>query len=310
MKIVFFGTPEYVLPILKLVHKTYVTGPGKSPIVAVVTQSPKPMGRKQILSYSAIDKWAHDHKIDTYYEAKEMLEDNIDADLGILAAHGEIITKEVIAMFPQGILVVHPSLLPKFRGASPIQASIATGVTTTGVSIIRMDDKVDHGPIIAQFKEDIQDSDTSETLRARLFERSAEVLIEMLEPYIHNKIKPKVQDENEATFTTKILKDHAFIPEEVLRSVNSGQPKEDWEIKFVEGQTQTATPVLVDSFVRAMQPWPIAWTKMNEKRIKIMKSHLEENKFVIDEVQVEGKNAVTWSQFKQGYPNFSSLSEN
>ncbi len=300
MKIVFFGTPEYVLPILKLVHKTYVTGPGKSPIVAVVTQSPKPMGRKQTLSYSAIDKWAHDHKIDTYYEAKEMLDDNIDADLGILAAHGEIITKEVINMFPQGILVVHPSLLPKFRGASPIQAAIATGLTTTGVSILRMDEKVDHGPIVAQFKEDIQDSDTSETLRARLFERSAQVLIEMLEPYIHNKIKPRVQNEDEATFTTKILKDHGFIPEEVLKTVNNN-PTENWEIKFIEGQTQTANPVLVDAFVRAMQPWPIAWTKINEKRLKIMKSHLENGKFVIDEVQVEGKNAVTWKQFTEGY---------
>lgn len=303
MKIVFFGTPEYVLPILKSLHKRYVSGPGKSPIVAVVTQSPKPTGRKQILSYSAIDRWAHDHKIEIFYQAKELLEANLDVDLGILAAHGEIITKDVIDLFPQGILVIHPSLLPKFRGASPIQSALATGMETTGVSIIRMDPKVDHGGVVSQFKEDILPTDTSETLRARLFEKSAEVLIEMLEPYIQNKIKPKIQDEEKATFTTKILKEHAFIPEEVLKKVNVS-PVENWEIKFIKDYTQIANPHTVDCFIRAMYPWPVAWTIMDGKRIKLIKAHIEEDKLMIDEAQIEGKKPTTWRMIEFAYPSF------
>ena len=173
MKIVFFGTPDYVLPILTTLHKKFVTGPGKSPIVAVVTQSPKPVGRKQVITYSPIDHLAHEHGIPMHYSASELAIDGVEADIGILAAYGEIIRKDVIDLFPHGILVIHPSLLPKYRGASPIPAAIAAGDTTTGVTILKMDEKVYHGPIISQFKEDIVPTDTTETLRARLFERSA-----------------------------------------------------------------------------------------------------------------------------------------
>src|SRR3990167_7383010 len=153
MKIIFFGTPDYVLPILTNLHKKFVTGPGISPIVAVVTQSPKPTDRKRIILYTPVDKWAHEREIPTFYKAGELLKEDIVADLGICAAYGEIIPKTVINSFKFGILNVHPSLLPKFRGASPISAAIMAGDTQTGVSIIKMDEKVDHGPIITQFKE-------------------------------------------------------------------------------------------------------------------------------------------------------------
>src|SRR5512146_3102875 len=167
MKIVFFGTPYYVLPVLTKLHKKFVTGPGKSPIVAVVTQSPKPVGRKQILTYSPVDKWAHERGIETHYSSSELAMDKIEADIGILASYGEIIRKEVINLFPQGILVIHPSLLPKYRGTSPCPTAIADGETITGVSIIKMDEKMDHGPIVTQFKEEILPSDTGDSLRDR-----------------------------------------------------------------------------------------------------------------------------------------------
>lgn len=283
MKIVFFGTPEYVMPILTGLHKKFVTGPGKSPITAVVTQSPKPIGRKQIISYTPIDKWAHEHKIPICYSANELLENPVEGEIGILAAYGEIIRKDVINLFPQGILVIHPSLLPKYRGASPIPAAISAGETVTGVSIIRMDEKVDHGKIVAQFKEDILPTDTTETLRARLFERSAEVLVELLPPYMQGKVKPKDQDESEATFTKIMAKEDGFID----------LPGSD--------------PVGVERFIRAMLPWPAAWTNIQlnrageTRRIKLLKAHLENEELVLDEVQLEGKLPTTWKQFKEGY---------
>ncbi len=285
MKIVFFGTPDYVLPILTAIHKKFVTGPGKSPIAAVVTQSPKPVGRKQVLSYSPIDKWAHEHKIPTYYSANDLLESPPDATLGILASYGEIIKKDVINLFPQGILVIHPSLLPKYRGASPVPAAIAEGESETGVSIIKMDEKMDHGPIVSQSKESIAPDDNSETLRDRLFEKSAQILVEMLTPYIQGKINLKDQDESAATFTKLMKKEDGFI------------------------DLQKSDPHQAERFIRAMQPWPGAWTLLRlsategqaQKRLKLLKAHLEEEKLVLDEVQLEGKMPVSWKQFKEGY---------
>lgn len=285
MKIVFFGTPSYVLPILTKLHKAFVTGPGKSPITAVVTQPPKPVGRKQILTYSPIDKWAHEHKIPIYYSAKEIIENPPDATLGVLASYGEIIKKDVINLFPQGILVIHPSLLPKYRGASPIPAAIANRDEVTGCSIIRMDEKMDHGPIVTQFKEEILPEDNAETLRNRIFEKSADVLTEMLPAYIQGKITLKKQNDEEATFTKLMKKEDGFI------DINRKIPEE------------------VDSFIRAMSPWPGAWTFVYlptskgqvKHRLKLLKSHIEDGKLILDEVQLEGKGPVSWKQFKDGY---------
>jgi methionyl-tRNA formyltransferase len=287
MKIVFFGTPDYVMPILTLLHKKFVTGPGKSPIVAVVTQSPKPVGRKEIVTFSPVDHWAHEHKIPIHYSAQELAMDKVEADIGILASYGEIIKPEVIKLFPHGILVIHPSLLPKYRGASPIPAAIAAGDDLTGVTIFKMDEKVDHGPIVSQFKEEILPTDDGETLRARLFARSAEVLVELIEPYLQNKITPKKQDESKATYTKLITREDGFI--DLTRTV----------------------PVNAERFIRAMQPWPGAWTQVQftinnsqfTKRLKIYKAHTDEGKLVLDEVQLEGKDKVEWKQFEEGYPN-------
>ncbi len=282
MKIVFFGTPNYVLPILTKLHKTFVTGPGRSPVVAVVTQPPRPIGRKQIITYSPIDKWAHEHKIPIFYSSDELIEANLDIELGVLASYGEIIKSEVINLFPQGILVIHPSLLPKYRGASPVPAAIKNGDKVSGVSIIKMDAKMDHGPIVAQFKEDILPDDTTESLRDRLFARSADVLVETLEPYIQNKIKPKAQNHDEATFTKLTKKEDGFI------DLSKTSPQDG------------------ERFVRAMYPWPGAWTYLpNQKRLKIIKAHLEGEKLVPDEVQLEGKEPVTYKQFKEAYPQFA-----
>jgi len=281
MKIVFFGTPDYVLPILTSLHKKFVSGPGVSPIAAVVTQSPKPTGRKQILTYSPVDKWAHEHKIDIFYQSSELIKNSVKADIGVLAAYGEIIPKIVIDTFPHGILVVHPSLLPKYRGASPIQGAIANGDKQVGVTIIKMDEKMDHGPIVSQFKEETKPDDTTDTLRARLFERSKDVIVEMIEPYLQGKIKPKEQNHDEATYTKIITKQDGFI----------------------EAESFTSEAAKAERFIRAMQPWPQAWTLIGKKRLKILKAHLENGKLILDEVQLEGKSPVSWEEFKRGYPD-------
>jgi methionyl-tRNA formyltransferase len=290
MRIVFFGTPDYALPILTSIHKKFVTGQGKSPIVAVVTQSPKPVGREQKMTYSPIDHWAHERKIPIFYSSKELLKAGVDANLGVLASYGEIIPSEVISLFSNGILNIHPSLLPKYRGASPIQATIINGERETGVSIIRLDEKMDHGPIISQFKEEVLPTDTAGTLRERLFSHSAEVICELIEPYLAGKIKPRGQNHNEATFTKILKKEDGYIDLERFISEEGADKAE--------------------RFIRAMDPWPGAWTQIqlnpkrearNPKRLKILKAHLENDKLVLDKVQLEGKGPVIWKQFEEGY---------
>ena len=323
MKIIFFGTPDYVLPIVVALHKTFRSRSGKSPIVAVVTQAPKPVGRKKKLTYSPVDAWAHKRKIQIFYKSEELIKNGIKADLGILAAYGEIIPKNVIDLFPLGILNLHPSLLPKYRGASPVAAAIVAGEAETGVTIIKLDEKLDHGPIISQFSEEILSDDTNGSLRARLFERAVEVLTTLIPPYLQGKITPRKQDEAKATFTTQITKAHGFIPPEYLSRALQGlslQKLGKWEIPFVKDYTLVPSASSLELFIRAMDPWPISWThvQLNSKlktkdlkRLKILRAHVEEKQvkgikssvLCLDEVQLEGKTPVSWKQFKQGHAN-------
>ena len=308
MKLIFFGTPDYVLPILTSLHKKFVTGPGKSPIVAVVTQPPKPVGRAQLKEYSAVDKWAFKHKIEVRYDFNDDLP---EADLGILASYKGLVPEKVIKSFPNGILVVHPSLLPQFRWGSPVQAAIVTDSNPTGVTIMKMDEKLDHGPVVTQSKEDIRADDTTESLRNRLFEKSADILIELIDPYLKGKIKLKKQDDSKATFARHITKEDALIPGLILANALQGSPfKGAWKIDFVKDFETVPTPALLDKFIRAMYPWPEAWTMVKvvptaeSKRLKILKSHLGETTGILelDEVQMEGKTPVSFKQFTAAYP--------
>lgn len=320
MKIVFFGTPEYVIPILDGLNRAFKTSKDKSAITAVVTQKPKPAGRRQTLIYSPVDTWAFKKKIPIFFESTDLIGKKIQADLGIVASYGAIIPKKVIGNFPHGILNVHPSLLPNFRGSSPVQATIITG-DRAGVTFIKLDEKLDHGPIVSQFKEDILPEDSAETLRGRLFARSAEVLATLIPAYLSGKITPKPQDHSKATFTREIKKEHAFVPPKFLNASLSGQTlKDNWEIGFIKDFTINPSPSTIHNFIRAMRPWPISWTlvqlsaknkEQSAKRLKILKAHLEPaqstnyklqaTKLVLDEVQLEGKTRVSWKQFLEGY---------
>lgn len=317
MRIVFFGTPENVLPVLDKIHKTFYSTKTGSPFVAVVTQKPKPAGRKKILTYSPVDKWAYKKKIAVFYNLLDLLKENLLPDLGILAAYGEIIPKEVLKIFPHGILNIHPSLLPKFRGASPVQATIISGEKESGLSIIKLDEHTDHGPIVAQVKEVVSEDDTTGSLTKRLFEKSARVLADLIDPYIKSKITLKPQDHSKASYTTRIIKIHGFIPPKLFAACLQGLPLkgfEEWKILFIKNCILHTTCHLLHNFIRAMNPWPCAWTEVKISsgkdikilRMKILSAHVEElvpNRYCLvpDLVQLEGKDPVLWKQFKEAY---------
>jgi methionyl-tRNA formyltransferase len=324
MKIVFFGTPNYVIPILDVLHKNIKLKSGRSSITAVVTQKPKLVGRKKIFEYSAVDKWSHKKGVRIIRDLE--IKNLPNADVGVLASYGNIIPKNVINHFLHGILNVHPSLLPKYRGASPVPATIISGEKETGVSIIKLDNKLDHGLIVGQFKESVQVRDTTETLRDRLFEKSSNYLVDLLLAYIQGKIKLKEQDHKKAIFTREISKQDAFIPPKYLNACLQGRSlKAKWKIPFMKDYSLVPNAYSLERFIRAMKPWPVAWTYVqlnpkskarNPKRLKILKAHIErkneerrtkneKSKLVLDEVQLEGKNPVSWKQFTEGYPAYN-----
>ncbi len=321
MKIIFFGTPEYVVCVPDKLLKHFRTNSNQHPITAVITQPPRPSGRDKRLAYSPIDEWAFGKNIAKYFDPNDILKEGIFADIGVLASYGEIISDEVISHFRYGILNIHPSLLPSWRGASPVPASIISGETNTGVSIIKLDSKMDHGPIVSQFIDEVQDSDTTGSLRKRVFERSSDVMPTLIDAYIAGKIKPKIQDEEKVTFARQIKKEEAFIlPGYIATSIKGKCKREKWEIPFMkitnskkmhldsDKKTYTMSPTAgnLSNFIRAMDPWPIAWSNIKIKsqvlRIKLLKTHTEDKQLILDEVQLEGKSPVSWKQLCQGYP--------
>lgn len=317
MKIVFFGTPIYVIPVLEKLHKDLRGDSNESPIAAVVTQGPKPVSRNKILNYSPVDTWAHKRRIPIYHTAQKLLEDGIKADIGVLTAYGALLPETVLNYFPYGILNIHPSLLPSFRGASPIQATIATN-SPVGVSIIKLDDQMDHGPIVTQFTDELLEDETTEKLRERLFIRSADVLVDLIEPYIKGKITLKSQDHHKATYTKLIRNEHGFIPYDLLSQAMKGNEIiKELSIPFIKDYSLMPNAYSLSNFIHSLSPWPGAWTMITlnstlktQKRLKILKAHVEANpqtttnnsQLILDEVQIEGKQKVTWKQFKEGYP--------
>ncbi|OGM14868.1 hypothetical protein A3D84_05110 [Candidatus Woesebacteria bacterium RIFCSPHIGHO2_02_FULL_42_20] len=314
MKVVFFGTPDFVVPIVDALHKTYrVPRAKESGVVAVVTQPPSPAGRDKRIDHSPVDQWAWDKKIKVITGFNNSLP---DADLGIVAAYGKIIPEKIIKHFPKGILNLHPSLLPVFRGASPIQAAIVTDTNRTGLTVIKMDKLMDHGPIISLFKEDVLPEDTTETLRRKLFERSIQFLLDLIPNYLSKKIIPKEQDHAKATYTKIITREDGFIdPTNLQKVIDNKTPRKKWVISFVSNFTTQYSPVTIHQFIRAMTPWPGTWTLLRltaggqaPKRLKIIRAHLSQPtkhnpQLILDEVQLEGKNPVSWEEFKRGYPN-------
>ncbi len=262
-KIVFIGTPEFGAIILKELIKEHEP-------VLVITNPDKPKGRNNIITPSLVKELAQKLNIPVQHDFK-----NIEADLIITAAFGKIIPKHIIDLPKYGCLNVHPSLLPKYRGASPIQTAILNGEEETGVSIMLMDEKMDHGPVLSQIKHKIDNKDYN-TLSKELAEKGAQLLIETIPKYLKGEIKPKEQNHDKATFT-KIIK------------------KEDGKIDW------SRTPQEIERQIRAFNPWPGTFTFLKDKRIKILEAEVINNELVIKKVQPEGKRPMSYEDYLKAH---------
>ncbi|MFW6283154.1 MAG: methionyl-tRNA formyltransferase [Minisyncoccales bacterium] len=242
-KIIFFGTPNFSKLILKeLVEE-------KFNITAVVTKPDKPVGRGQKMSSTPVKKFALKKGI-TILEPKKVKDikkklEKLNPDLAIVAAYGQIIPKEILEIPQKGILNIHPSLLPKYRGPTPIQAAILNGDKKTGVTIILMDEKMDHGPILSQ-KEITITSPTYKELFQKLVNESKKLIVKTIPRWIDGKIELREQNHSNATYTSLLKKEDGKI---------------NWNNEAIK----------IERKVRAYNPWPSTFTYFNSKLLKILK---------------------------------------
>lgn len=281
MNYIFFGTPLFAVRVLsQLVSANLIP-------LAVVTNPDRPVGRKQIITPSAVKLFIEQstlkekvrvlspEKLDKAFT--EILK-KLKADFFIVAAYGKIISREVLAIPPLGVIGVHPSLLPKYRGASPIQSALLTGETETGVSLYILSEKMDAGPIVAQITIAIAPDETYETLAEKLANTGGELLLKILPDLKSAENKAETQDETKATFTKKFSSEDGRVDLET----------DDQEKIYRK--------------IQALNPEPGVWTYANaltnghmrisdgaNKRVKLLKAKLENGKLKLIITQVEGK---------------------
>ncbi len=209
-KIIFLGTPQFAVPILeKLASSNYKPA-------AVFCAPGKPVGRRQILTPPPVKIAAQKHNIPVFQpkDKKELVDQlkNLGGQLIISAAFGLILPKEILDAPAYGCLNIHPSLLPRYRGASPVQAAILNGDSETGVTIFKMDAGVDTGPIIKSSKFKIQNSKlAAPEMTKELSELGADLLLEILPDWLAGKITPKPQDDSQASYSPQIKKEDGQI---------------------------------------------------------------------------------------------------
>ena len=211
-KIVFMGTPFFAVPILKSLYQN-----GYS-VSVVYTQPPQKSQRGQKINKSPIQGISETLKIE--YRTPSSLKNNkeeynylkeLDADIAIVVAYGQIIPKEYLSLVKKGFINIHASLLPKWRGAAPIQRSIMNLEKETGVSIMKIEEKLDTGPICNSYKIKITDKDNAETISEKLSALAAEKISDNIDEILYDKIKFKEQNHNEASYAVKIEKTESQI---------------------------------------------------------------------------------------------------
>ena len=248
MKVIFMGTPEFAADILRAVHDCPVE------LTAVFTQPDRPVGRRQVLTPPAVKVLAQEYGLPVFQPERikrprwtELLR-SMEPDLVIVAAYGQILSQEILDIPRLGCINVHASLLPRYRGAAPIQRCIADGETVTGVTAMQMDAGMDTGDILLKREVPIRTEDTALTLSRTLANEGALLIREVIRRLLQGKTLPREkQNEAEATYAPMLKKEEGLM---------------DW--------TQSAKQL--DGRIRGFDPWPGAYTFWGERKLLIEKA--------------------------------------
>ena len=301
VKVVFMGSPAFAVPIAEALHTN-------TNLVLILTQPDKPAGRGKRIISSEVKQFAVAHQIPVLEprrlrkdpDAVQVLRD-LEADVFIVAAYGQILPSSILNIPHKGCLNVHASLLPRWRGASPIQAAILYGDTETGVTIMKMDEGMDTGAIITQKSIPITEADTADTLSERLSLLGRDLLMETLPFYLANDLDLLQQDETDVTYASILKKEDGFLDPE-----------------------QTAAEL--ERKVRAYQPWPGTYLQWDENVLKVLKADVVDHaalmageRGILDkypvlgtasgglrllQVQIPGRNPISGKEYLNGARNW------
>jgi methionyl-tRNA formyltransferase len=321
LHIIYMGTPRFAVPALENLVANRAPGlvlPGGYELVTVITRPDKPVGRGNEIVFSPAKQAALAHGIPVWQPGSLKRPETIEAlaayraDLFIVAAFGQILPQAVLDLPRYGTLNIHASLLPRYRGVSPISSAILQGESETGVTIMLIDAGIDTGPLLLKRSVPIAEHDTTGSLTEKLARAGAAALLEALPRWIEGTLTPQPQDEQQASYTRMVQKQDGQI---------------DWHCPAAVLARQ----------VRAYQPWPGAYTRWRGRLLKILAVHATptarapaasetqsahpgavtllkaggqtallvstgEGALVVERLQLEGKKAVSAEEFVRGYP--------
>jgi methionyl-tRNA formyltransferase len=301
VRIVFFGTPDFAVPTLrKLLHSPH-------PVVAVVTQPDRPRGRGQRVSESPVKALAQARGLSVLQPARLRDPEFVGAlralqpDLGVVAAYGKLLPEDVLSLPRHGMINVHASLLPKYRGAAPVHRAVIDGEAETGVTIMRMEKMLDSGPMLAKVRRPIGPDETSDVIERDLAELGADLLASVVDQIDAGVHQEELQDFMLCSYAPRLTKEEGLI---------------DW----------TLPASYIHNRVRGLYPWPHAYTYLNGMRVIVLQTHVEHSaavappgtivtasrdslhvatghggRIAIDRVQLEGGKPLEIREFLAGH---------
>ncbi|MFA4826749.1 MAG: methionyl-tRNA formyltransferase [Candidatus Shapirobacteria bacterium] len=276
-KTIFFGSSSYSLIILESLLKL-----SDFPVLAVVTKPDMPVGRQQTITQNPVAQFSHDHQLlllQPINFGPEFIEKlrSLQPDLILVVAYGPPYFTEAMIDIPQYKIVnIHPSPLPRYRGATPGPWQIINGETKSAVTFFQIDALPDHGPIITQIPFEISPTETTDSLYQKAFSFGAQNLSSVLSSYTKNPQKLTPQNHSQKSYFPKFTKDSAKI---------------DWSWDKIK----------LERFIRALNPWPIAWTYVQNQQGQQLSMKIFGFNTEPTEVQIEGKNKTLWSEISKYY---------
>lgn len=301
MRVIFMGTPEFSVGTLQAIYEA------GHEVCLVVTQPDKPKGRGHAMQYTPVKEYALEKNIEVFQpikireaEAVEKLK-SYQADIIVVVAFGQILSKDILDMCPYGCINVHASLLPKYRGAAPIQWVIVDGEKESGVTIMQMNEGLDTGDMIAKVVVPIEEKETGGSYHDKLAVAGAKLCVETMEEIESGKAVRTPQQEEDSCYAKKLTKELGCI---------------DFKKEAVE----------IERLIRGLNPWPSAYTSLDGKTLKVWQADVIEKEYegkvgmivektkkslivktakgalAITELQLAGKKRMTTESFLLGYP--------
>lgn len=300
MKVLFMGTPDFAVSALEALIQS------EHEVVGVVTQPDKPKGRGKEMQFPPVKECAVKYNIPVYQPVKVKTPEGVEtlrsfgADIFVVAAFGQILSKEILDMPKYGCINIHASLLPKYRGAAPIQWAVINGDKQSGVTIQQMNEGIDTGDIWLKSVVDLEPKETGESLYEKLSKTGAELVLQVLLIIEEGKVKPEKQDESLSTHVGKLSKALGCI---------------DWNKSAAE----------IERLIRGLNSWPSAYTSFKGKTLKIWDADVVEQsadgvpgsiaevtkesitvntgdgKLLLKNIQLEGKKRMAVKDFLLGY---------